>query len=203
MGKKTVRLCWIWLSMIIVVGIIGSKVYAQEQKKWTGNVNVFLGAAILNKQDWGHYKNQYGPGLEFDFKHSSWPASLALDILYSWGQEGGWGIWYFSKTDFGETAEVDPGVRKIWEGLPRVRPFIGGGPAIVKATQGTSHFIIAGGDTDVGLGWWLQGGTFFKLNKPFNLGLEVRYSRAQVELFDRSLNAGAWRFGMLIGFHFS
>ena len=199
----------VFLSVILAVTVMGSGVYAQEQKPWTGNVNVFIGGKFLDEDDWEPVEEQFEFGLQIDFRPVDWPINLAADISHS-RDEGSeyvliydpWFGYIGMDVDLeATTTEVNLGIRYIYEELPYVRPFIGGGPALIWVdTEGTALGITVS-DDDWGLGFWIGGGAYVTLAKHFNLGAQVRYSWAKVELFDEKFQAGGWHLGGLVGFH--
>jgi hypothetical protein len=46
---------------------------------------------------------------------------------------------------------------------------------------------------------WAGGGVFWRLGRRFNLGGTVRWSDAQVTLFDNDVQAGGVTYGLLLG----
>ena len=56
-------------------------------------------------------------------------------------------------------------------------------------------------DDDNGVGIWLGGGVYWTLAGQFNIGLEAKFSTADVTLFGVDADAGGGHFGLLIGFH--
>jgi opacity protein-like surface antigen len=175
-----------------MISAIGSKAYASQQTAWTGNVNLFLGAKALDEDDWEPVDEQDEWGIEVDFKQKSWPVSIAIDFLY--GSDDGtlWGTEFES-----ETSELNLGVRKIWDQFPHVRPFIGGGISFIRG-----EFSAPGvSDDDSAVGIWFGGGVYWTLVEHFNIGLEAKYSTAEVTLFGVDADAGGGHFGLLVGYH--
>ena len=56
-------------------------------------------------------------------------------------------------------------------------------------------------DDDTALGLWIGGGVYWTPAEHFNIGLEAKYSNAEVTLFGVDANAGGGHFGALIGYH--
>ena len=54
-------------------------------------------------------------------------------------------------------------------------------------------------DDNNGIGIWLNGGVYWTLSQHFNLGLDLRYSQADVTLFD--VDAGGTHAGVILGYH--
>ena len=53
---------------------------------------------------------------------------------------------------------------------------------------------------DQGVGVWVNGGIFWRLGQHWNLGFDVRYSTAEVRLFDEDVDAGGLNAGLLLGY---
>lgn len=181
--------------------LCASVVSAQE---WTGNINAFLGQKTLNDKDfWEPAEEQGEFGIEFDFRQRNWPISIAIDLMVASGEGDFFDPFNGTIDTFkSRTSEFNIGVRKVWEGISPVRPFIGGGVSFMHAeaeevVPGVGSFT----DTDDGTGLWLGGGVYFTLGYNFNLGLELKYSTADVTLENVDTNAGGTHFGLLVGYH--
>ncbi len=180
--------------------LCASVVSAQE---WTGNINAFLGQKTLSDKDfWQPAEDQGEFGIEIDFRQRDWPISIAIDLMGASGEGDFYDPANGTIDKFkSRTSEFNIGVRKIWDGAP-VRPFIGGGVSFMHAeaeveVPGLGSFT----DTDDGTGFWVGGGVYFTLGYHFNLGLELKYSKADVTLENVNTNAGGTHFGLLAGYH--
>jgi hypothetical protein len=165
---------------------------------WTGNINVLLGSKSLDEDDLQPIEDHGAFGVFLDFRKKSWPVSIAIDSLGSGATED-----VGPNKIEGTTREFDIGVRKIWEpaGM-NIRPFIGGGLAFISAEQISRNGFNATLDDDTGIGLWFEGGVYWTLTEHFNIGLDLRFSGAEVELFNQDIQAGGATFGMLLGYHF-
>ena len=179
------------LAIILMLFFINSPANA-----WTGNVNFFLGAKSLDENDWAPVDQHAEFGVLVDFKQQDWPVSIALDFLGSTEEATELGVNFE-----GTTSEFDVGVRKIWgtEGST-IRPYIGGGLAFIGAEfKGTAFTTVS--DDDNATGIWLNGGVYWTLNQSFNIGLDLRYSQADVTLFGVDADAGGTHAGLILGVH--
>lgn len=181
-----------------------SVVSAQDQ--WTGNMNLFLGQKNLDKDDWEPVEEQGEFGIELDFRKKDWPVSIAIDILSSSADDSVTvfdPLFGFVTVDVeGKTSEFNVGVRKIWEEHPTVRPFIGGGLSFIRAEmEVTIPGFGSASDSDTGVGIWLGGGIYLTMAEHFNLGVELKYSDANVTIADVDGTAGGTHFGLLAGYH--
>lgn len=162
---------------------------------WGGNVNFFLGQKTLDEDDWSPVDKQGEFGVLVDFKQENWPVSIALDFLGSADEGTALGL-----NVEGITSEIDIGLRKIWETAgSTVRPYIGGGIAFIRAEFKTKDLPVS--DDDNGTGIWLGGGVYWTLNQSFNLGFDLRYSQADVTLFNVDGKAGGTHAGIMLGYH--
>jgi len=131
-----------------------------------------------------------------DFKQKNWPISIAIDILGSLDRETISGV-----EIEGSTSEFDIGIRKIWEvSGSSIRPFIGGGLAYITAEL-ESITPVRVSVEDSGTGIWLNGGVYWTLGQHFNLGIQARYSKAEVTLFGIDGEAGGTHAGVMLGYH--
>lgn len=179
--------------IVIVLILFVLNVHAGES---SGNVNFILGTKTLDSDDWGPFDEQAAFGVLLDFKQETWPISIAIDILGSLDRETELGI----EVD-GSTSEFDIGIRKIWEvSGSTIRPFIGGGLAFITAKFETNTPVKESVD-DSATGIWLNGGVYWTLGQHFNLGLQARYSKAEVTLFDVDGEAGGTHAGIMLGYH--
>jgi len=195
----SIVVCW-----ILVPGLAMSQSNS-NQNAWSGNVNGFLGAKILDDDDWAPVDEHGEIGVLIDFKQKSWPISIAIDLLFSSDEEDvSFAVLNFGTFNAnleGNTTEFNLGVRKIWDNLSKVRPFIGGGIAFINAEVKGTALGISVSDDDTGVGVWFDGGVYFTLTEHFNIGADVRWSKAEVTLFNIDGEAGGWHVGALIGFH--
>ncbi|MDA8142075.1 MAG: outer membrane beta-barrel protein [Desulfobacteraceae bacterium] len=181
--------------VVLLLTGYGASVWAAD---FTGNVNVFVGKKYLDDDDWGDLDHQTELGLKVDFAQRRWPINIAIDLLGSSDSETIDGVNYE-----GKTTEFCVGVRKIFQvdktGL--FNPYIGGGLAFVRAELEQSYRSYYQSDDDTNLGIWLNGGIYFTLSQHFNIGLDLRYSKAEVTLFDTHGEAGGTHIGLILGYH--
>jgi hypothetical protein len=170
-----------------------------------GHVNFFLGQKSLDSDDWAPIDDQFEFGAVMSFGQESWPVHIAVDVLGSVGQEDVYDDLLGSVTLTGSTFEVDTGVRKIWK-KGKTLPYIGAGVSVIGAAleldNGFSSVDANGG----GFGFWAGGGVFWRLGTRFNIGLDLRYSAAEVDLdfgsgvVAHDVSAGGLQLGLLLGF---
>lgn len=191
-GMQLLNIMWRTLVLVMVFSIMSLNPADAQEETWTGNINVFLGAKALDEEDWAPAENQGEFGIQVDFRPRNWVVNLAVDYLVGSGDGNLLGVEFES-----ETSELNIGVRKIWEEFPHVRPFIGGGLSFIRGEF--SGFGVS--DSDSGTGIWFGGGVYWTLVEHFNIGLDLKYSTAEVTLFGVDANAGGGHFGLLAGYH--
>ncbi len=179
---------------LLFVGFAGRAVC--QESKWTGNVNLLIGAKALDEDDWepAHEHAEFAIGI--DFGKTNWPIAVAIDLIGSAG-EGTLGSFDVEAS----TSEFDLGVRKIWKPAQKVRPFLGGGIAFITGTMEVKNSFASVKDDDTGTGFWINGGIYMTLNELINLGIEARVSSAEIELNGVEGNAGGGHFCFFVGFH--
>ena len=137
-----------------------------------------------------------------DFKKKEWPISIALDFLHSEGDGSDYEPFSGLYIDMdAETTEFNAGIRKIWEQYAKIRPYIGGGLAFISAEAKGSAMGYTVSDDDRAVGLWINGGVYWTLSASFNIGLDLRYSIAEVTVFDVDAEAGGVHAGLLLGYH--
>lgn len=180
-----------WLSAVLLV--IGITALAPPSARADGNANFMLGMKQLDEDDWAPVEDQALLGAEVDFGAKEWPVHLAIDYMVSVGVED-----LIPGDVTGMTAELDVGVRKVWE-KGGARPYLGGGIGVITGSLEVDTGFGTVDDDDTALGIWIGGGIFWRLGSRFNIGLSARYSQASVDLFGVEVEAGGPAFGMLLG----
>ena len=195
----SIVICWLFIPDLAM------SQSSSNPTDWTGNVNIFLGSKMLDEDDWAPVDQHFEAGVLIDFKQKSWPISIALDFLSSSDKEDvSFAVLNFGTFNFnleGNTTEINLGVRKIWDNPTMVRPFIGGGLAVISAEVKGTALGLSVSDDDTGVGVWLEGGAYVTLGQHFNIGAEARWSKAEVTLFNVDGEAGGFHVGALLGFH--
>ena len=179
-----------------------------------GHVSLFVGQKWLDSNDWHTADKQSELGVTMSFGRSDWPVSLAFDVFSSAREEDYVDpvLWNLGTARFrGATTEIAPGIRRIWN-LGRTRPYVGGGMALVKASVEYDYPAVTYDAEDTTLGPWLGGGVFWRLGRWFNLGFDVRWSSADVDLevdedplfglntYAYNVKAGGLHGGITLGF---
>jgi hypothetical protein len=164
---------------------------------WNVNANLFIGAKALDQDDWEPVESQVELGCNVDFAPESWPFNIDIGLLVSASEEKN----CFGVKVEGSTTELRAGIKKIWEPTSTMRPYAGGGLAIINAELKLSGYYDEASVDDQGLGWYVSGGILWTLARHLNLGFELGYSKATVTFFDLDSNAGGGHALFLVGYH--
>ena len=170
-----------------------------------GDANLFLGQKDLDN-DWDPVDGQMEYGVCLNFGVPDWPVSIAVDILmssddttYSYDY---YGYIYDAVLD-GETMEIAAGVRKFFNEDTNIQPYVGGGATYVDGEFKVSIVDVPEASisfSDSGFGFWANAGVMFRIGEQFNLGLDVRYSDAEITILDTDIDAGGMHYGVLLGY---
>ncbi len=204
-GYRSMRAQTAALAALALLLLAGAAA-AADTPGWSGNINFLAGGKFLDGGDWRPAKNQAEVGVAFDLKKEGWPLSLAASFLFS-AMKGRSDIFLLGdlvhiKTEvFARTFEADFGVRKIWEPDEYLRPFVGGGVALVQAQWKPDIADLSFDIEDSGAGLWLCGGLYWTVNRRLNLGIEGRWSTAGVTIARRDIDAGGLHALATVGYH--
>lgn len=204
---------WVLATVFLGIAIGGAPARAET------NLNFVLGAKFLDSDDWPIGDSQGSLAFLSTFGPRSWPVQIAVDVVGSSSVEDSFnisrpGIEIRGEEVVQSTFELDVGVRKIWQ-LGKARPFVGGGLAIIWAQQERAIFFpppfddegnellprppVIVSESDEAPGAWVDGGIFWRLGRRFNLGLEARFSTAEVSFTGRDIGAGGVSLGLILG----
>jgi opacity protein-like surface antigen len=168
-----------------------------QANSWTGNVSGYVGHKSVDDKDWPNLDSQASVGVISDFRKQSWPVSIAADLIFSADVDKN-GV----EENTGGTVETHLGARKIFTlQNSSFRPYVGGGVALVTALLENENAGVTIDDDDHAVGAWVGAGTYYAVTPSFNLGLDVRYSKAEVTLFDKEREAGGLNAGITAGYH--
>lgn len=168
-----------------------------------GNVNFAIGA-LWTADDFSEAFNmdeRIEIGAICDVKKKNWPISIAFEYLFSYGDSrtsvNSYGLLENMNVDV-YCSEMYVGVKKVFNHFPSVKPFVGGGLYTVNVYVDISY----DDEYDVGIGGWVGAGAYFMLLKHLDIGLEWKWSKAKVTIFDKDFDVGGNHFDLMIGYHF-
>jgi len=190
---------------------------AKELSGWTGNANYLIGQVYTDGDDWYRVvaEDMEGKdvfpewGVSFDFRKKEWPLGLILRVLKAKENNSYNGDLYpvFKGTEVvADITETHIGVRKEWTFFQeRLHPFLGAGVAFITG-QGiirppsSSGFDELTEDDDTH-GFWVDCGAYWVLFNHVNIGANLIYSKAEIEIADEKIDAGGFHTLVFAGFH--
>lgn len=161
------------------------------------NVNVKIGARLLDSKYWKPVDTQTELGVDADYDGGQWPIALCGSVLFSTASGSTAGVDVTARI-----LEVQFGVRKIWRPLRWFRPYVGGGGSVLGISYSVDGVnTTVGSDRDSGLGLWAGGGAYLKLGPSWQVGVDARWSRVNVDVKGTEANAGGLQVGVTAGYH--
>jgi opacity protein-like surface antigen len=164
---------------------------------WTGNVSAYLGHKSVDDDDWPDLDSQRSVGIISDIRKQSWPVSIAVDLIFAGDADKN------GADDIaGGTMEIHLGARKVFTlENSSFSPYVGGGLALVTASLENEKPLVTIDDDDTVVGAWIGVGAYYAVTPHINLGMDVRYSKAEVTLFDKDRETGGFNAGITLGYH--
>lgn len=198
MSRRTLFLVPLALAVVVTAGLMVTPAQAG------GNINALLGQKEQDKSfsDTENIQEQDMLGLMMDWGAEGWPINLALDVVDSSKDS--------DDNDFnvnadGSTLAVDGGVRWYFVKNRSWEPYVGGGVSYISAkvdTSGESNDIEF---DDSSVGYWVNGGIKWVIGEHFNLGGDVRWEKAELDVEDdlgnpTDVEAGGLGYAVLLGY---
>ncbi|MCK5132634.1 MAG: outer membrane beta-barrel protein [Candidatus Sabulitectum sp.] len=164
---------------------------------WTGNINAFLGMKYFDSDDWmEEFQEQAEGGILFDIKKNGWPVCLVFESMYSMDEDEVLGV------DIEvSTSEVFLGGGKTWAQNSTIRPFVRAGINIIAVEQKNNFGSQSETFDESATGYAVSGGVYWTLDQHFNLGIGIRYSKAEIDFDTFEVEAGGTHSGLVIGYH--
>jgi opacity protein-like surface antigen len=185
-----------------------------------GDVNLLFGARISSEamlEEAGvDDLSQFGAAFSWDY---GGPVMVAVDLLVastdaSRSVDAVYPNVYW--TDIKST-ELDVGIRKLFGGDRKLKPYLGGGLAWMRLDvlqvlngslgEGGEFTDIIMNDAENTFGFWANAGLQYTFGEKFNIGLDIRYSDAQVDVnpvdggLGLEFDTGGTQYNMLVGYH--
>lgn len=169
-----------------------------------GNINALIGQRELDESysDTEDIQEQDMLGLMMDWGAEGWPVNIALDIISGSADSDDN---EFNVNVDGSTLAIDGGVRWYFVKNRSWEPYIGGGLAYISGevdTDGESNDIEFDDST---VGYWLNGGIKWVIGEHFNLGGDIRWEKAELDVEDdlnnpQDIEAGGLGYAVLLGY---
>ena len=188
-----------WARIAIVAALLAASAPLQA-----GNFNFLAGARQVDEDTWSPVDTHTYIGFELDVSPPKWPVSLTTGLHFSVQEKR-------DSTQSLEEAmnivELSVGVKKLWAPLPRMRPYVGGGPSLILNAHFEIDPITLDMDTNDGgsFGFYLAGGILWRVGSGdarFNVGFDVRLLRgADASFAQRSGSLDYEQLAVLAGFN--
>jgi hypothetical protein len=184
------------LAQAVVLLILGVEVTSAVET----NFNAMLGVKLLEQSEWEPVDTQGLLAVQIDVRPDDWPVAIAVNMVGSSDYDRR------TVTNVG-TVETYGGVTELQVGLAGLLPlpsnttlYAGGGGSFASALRATWTAASEREDWSYGVGTWAHAGAFWTIGS-FNIGFGGGWSWVPVEINDRDVDAGGWRFGLLLGGH--
>jgi hypothetical protein len=164
------------------------------------NLSVPIFARTMSSDLWNDVDSQAGFGATVDFGRHGSPFHFQAGLQSSTATKT------FSDPLVNDTrgaiSEIFFGIAKVWEPKGPTRPYISGGASFVHATLEKN--VLSGSGSvikdDDSLGFYVEGGVYWRLSHHFNFGLMGRYlGGTSISLFGADGNADYWEAGPMLG----
>ena len=198
MSRRSLFLFPVALAVIVTAGLMATPAQAG------GNINALIGQKNLDK-DFSNsedIQDQDMLGLMMDWGAEGWPVNIALDIVDSSKDTNDN---EFNVNVDGSTLAIDGGVRWYFVKNRSWEPYVGGGVAYISGKVDTSGENNDLEFDDSTVGYWLNGGIKWVIGEHFNLGGDVRWEKAELDVEDDlnnpvDIEAGGLGYAVLLGY---
>lgn len=162
------------------------------------NLNAMLGAKLLDQEDWDPVDVQGLLALQVDVRPENWPLAIAVNVVGSSDYDRRTVTNVGTVETYGGVTEFQVGLAGLLALTGHTTLYVGGGGTFASALQQTWTAASERSEWGYGVGTWAHAGAFWTIGS-FNLGLGGGWSWVPMELDDRDIDAGGWRFGLLVG----
>ena len=198
MSRRSLFLVPVALAVIATAGLMATPAQAG------GNINALLGQKELDKSysETENIQEQDLLGLMMDWGAEGWPINIALDVVDSSKDTNDNN---FDVNVDGSTLAVDGGVRWYFVKNRSWEPYVGGGVSYISGKVETSGQNNDLEFDDSTVGYWLNGGIKWVIGEHFNLGGDVRWEKAELNVEDdlgnpTDVEAGGLGYAVLLGY---
>ncbi len=164
---------------------------------WTGNNSGYLGTKSIDDNNWPDLDHELAMGAIIDIRQQDWPVSIALDFVSTGDRHD-----YGSQEDETTVLEGHIGIRKVFTlANSPIRPYLGGGMALVAAEISSDIGSVSISEDDHVIGKWIGIGSYFDLGPQLHMGIDMRYSAAEVRLSNQDRDIDGVYTGVSLGYH--
>ena len=203
---------WLVGIMVLCFGMLSAQA--------AGDVNLLFGARISSEamlEEAGvDDLSQFGAAFSWDY---GGPVMVAVDLLVA-STDASRSVAAVYPTVYWtdiKSTELDVGVRKLFGEDRKLKPYLGGGLAWMRLDvlqvlngslgEGGEFSDIIMDDAENTFGFWANAGLLYTLGERLNIGLDIRYSDAQVDVtpvdggLGLEFDTGGTQYNMLVGYH--
>lgn len=178
---------------VILVVVLASRAVATET-----NINAMLGFKLLNHQDWQPVDEQGLLGVQVDVRPDEWPVAIAVNVMASSDYDRRTVMNVGTVDTYGGETELQLGLAGLLPLPGHTTLYAGAGVSFASALRATSTAASEREDWGYGIGGWAHAGAFWTIG-AFNLGFGAGWSWVPLTLDHQEVDAGGWRFGILLG----
>ena len=161
----------------------------------TINIKMFYGDKTIDSEAWSAQDDHGTVGLLTDFRTGYNGVRVAVDLFGSGSEKN-----TTSQVKGTYTAEAHLGIRKYFDLQSKFEPYVGGGINLAYASQKNNQSSVKTEEEDMDSGLWLNGGLDYLINDYITVGVDLRYSSAEVELYGESVALNAFTTGVSLGY---
>lgn len=162
------------------------------------NLNAMPGIKLLERADWDPHQTQGLLALQADVRPSDWPVAIAVNAVGSSDYDRRTVQGVGTVESYASVTELQVGLAGLLVLPGSTTLYLGGGGSFTSATFATWTSSNERTEWGYGIGTWAHAGAFWTIGR-FNLGAGAGWSWVPLELDDRDIDAGGWRFGLLLG----
>ncbi len=194
------------ISLTILLMIANISQAESQNEYFLQTISFIYGSQNCNTNDWDPVERQDGFGVRIDFGKKNWPVLIALDYISSAKKRDM--VYYYRSVDSlvnvsveGKTKELCLGLRKYFHSNNKFSNFVGTGIANIKAELNASALGSSSSDESSALGYWIDCGFLYNFSPTAHAGVDLRYSKTDVKLYNTNGEAGGFYYGIFLGLH--
>lgn len=183
------------LSIALAVTFSAAALALAEANDSIVTTKAYFGGKTIDDSAWRAQNGHGSIGVLTDVHTGFYGVRVAVDLFGS-GSEAT----TTSQVKGTYTAEAQLGLRRYFELQHPIQPYLGGGVNLAYATQTNNDGTGATEEEDMDTGVWLNGGVDVLITDQITLGVDLRYSTANVELYNQAVELNALSTGVSLGY---
>lgn len=183
------------LPIAIAITLSTALLTMAEAEESTVNIKAYIGGKTIDDSAWSAQDGHGSIGILTDLNTGFHGVHVALDLFGSGSEDS-----TTSQVKGTYMAEAQLGLRKYFEMLCDIRPYIGGGVNLAYAAQANDDGSGKTEEEDMDTGFWLNAGADYLVTDDITVGVDLRYATAKVELYDESVELDTAAIGVSLGY---